>query len=107
MLGLTPEQLFKQYLVVDQMDGTLMLLPRRVHQDGGEMIGWRETHSVETPCVFLDIPNGNACRIHDVKPVSCREFKCWEKGSHSGLVEFPKEQILQLGWSGYDPDEYE
>jgi Fe-S-cluster containining protein len=105
LLGLTSEELFQQYLVVDSGIGDstgYVLVPRRKHQEGGEMLDWRETYSFESPCVFLG--EGNACQVHDVKPVACREYKCWE-GDSENYPEWSREQLMSLGWSGYDPDE--
>lgn len=104
--GLTEQEFFDQYLIVDGVDGDLFLLPRRKHQTGGEMIGFRETYSLESPCVFLDVENGNKCSIHEVKPISCRSFKCWEEISYGQSVgiKMSKKYLKLLGWDGVNPD---
>src|ERR1700730_3750536 len=56
-LTITEKELFQNYLIVDKMGNGLNLLPKRAHQSGGEMVDWRETYSIKTPCVFLDIEN--------------------------------------------------
>lgn len=105
-LGLTPKELFAQFLVVDEIRGQLKLLPRRKTQEGGRKLGWRETYAIDSPCVFLG--ENNECTIHDVKPSECREFKCWESQEEKDVVAVIKEQfLLDLGWSGYDPDDYD
>jgi Fe-S-cluster containining protein len=103
-LGLSEKELFNRYLIVDILHDDLCLLPKRSHQEGGRMIGWRETFSLESPCVFLDVENGNACKVHPVKPKGCSEFKCWEEQTETSYA-FPKDGLMKLGWDGYNPDD--
>lgn len=105
-LGVTEAELFAQCLVVDGWGDEEMLLPRRAHQTGGRMIGWRETYDTDSPCVFLDQENDNACRIHEVKPWSCRAFKCWE-GNGPDSPTMTTEELARLGWDGFNPDDYD
>lgn len=100
-LGVTKQQLFQQYLVVDKWGDDLKLVPRRKHQTGGVMLDWRETYSLESPCVFLT--DQNKCAVHEVKPVACRNFKCWEK---QDKMEYgvSKAKLLELGWDGQEEE---
>lgn len=104
LLGITPRELFQTYLVVDSLEeGTLSLLPSREHQSlfTGEMLSSDEAFSVDTPCVFLDQANNNACKIQDVKPKECADFKCWEKESFKDhIVTVSREFLIGLGWDG-------
>ena len=100
--GLTPKEFFKEYLVVDDIHGKT-LLPRRKHQGGGEMLGWRETYSLESPCVFLN--EDNSCQVHEVKPKTCRDFRCWEKDNQADTVIWSEEDLMELGWDGINPDD--
>lgn len=97
-LGITEQELFKQFLVVDRFSD-LSLVPRRKHQEGGVFLPWQETYSLETPCVFLDTENGNACSIHPVKPHDCKRFRCWVNESNE-VTEMPREKLIELGWGG-------
>ena len=105
-LGITEQELFRDYLVVDEIQGRRCLLPRRAHQEGGSMIGWEETYSVTTPCVFLDETHDNACKAHEAKPAACRNFKCWE-GENSTLPPISDERLRALGWDFVNPDDSE
>jgi Fe-S-cluster containining protein len=109
-LKLTPKELFRTRLVVDEICGTLMLLPARAHQakEGltGSMLGWRETYSAASPCIFLT--KDNLCAVHEVKPESCRRYRCWEANDiNEEDYRFTPEQLKALGWSGFDPDDYD
>ena len=103
--GATPRKLFSEYLVVDEINGILCLLPRRKHQSGGEFIHWKETFSIESPCVFL--ADGNACEVHEVKPIVCREYRCWEEqtGGNAHMPEWTREELIALGWDGRRADD--
>jgi Fe-S-cluster containining protein len=105
-LGITEKSLFEEYLVVDRIED-LCLLPRRKEQEGGKMLNWRETYDIATPCVFLDEENGNACKIHDVKPCDCRAFKCWEPDENAKGATVSEEKLKEIGWDGYRPDDYD
>lgn len=100
--GITEQELFQNYLIVDRIGDSWCLLPARKHQQTGQMINWEETYSIESPCIFLNIEN--KCDIHEVKPFACREFKCWEK-QEVKINNFPKEKLIELGWDGNDPDD--
>lgn len=103
-LNLTPQEFFKAYLVVDEIQGRLCVALRRKLQDGGRFLPWRETYSIDTPCVFLG--EGNACDVHDYKPTSCATFKCWDEStSGDDDIHRPKwtrEEVIALGWDGVE-----
>lgn len=101
-LGKTPQELFRENLIVDDFGHGLLLLPRRKQQAGGRMITSAETYDIDTPCVFLG--ESNACEIHDVKPSGCRNFMCWSKQSHPEPI-WQREELVSLGWDGVNPDE--
>lgn len=104
-LGISEIELFKSLLVVDKIKGLLTLLPKRKHQKGGEMIGWQETYSLESPCVFLG--KDNACEVHEVKPKTCREYRCWEENRSAITEEWKEADLKAMGWDGTDPDNYD
>lgn len=104
-LGTTTQELFREYLVVDDMDDGkgLRLLPRRGQQSGGRYLTAAETYDADTACVFLDTANGNACKVHAVKPTGGARFVCTM--SESEVMAFPApgwthEQLSALGWDG-------
>jgi Fe-S-cluster containining protein len=102
-LGISEQELFQKYLLVDRIRGILFLRLRRRHEPAGCMLGWLATWSMESPCVFLDETNGNACQVHSFKPTACRKYKCWER-SNMQSITVSEEGLHALGWDGYDPD---
>lgn len=105
--GLSPSEFFRQFCVVDThvRDAALIVRLRRSHQTGGEMTGWRETFSVESPCVFLT-PDG--CEVHAVKPECCAAYKCWSPDPSDVVADrmrrWSRDEIAALGWDGVNPD---
>jgi len=81
-LGLTPQEFFQQYCVVDvNDDGYKILLRRRGEKAiAGELLSAAQTWNIDTPCVFLA---DNLCQVHDVKPAECAGFHCWLKEDHN------------------------
>lgn len=105
-LGLSPPELFARYLVVDDIRDHLSLLPRRAGQEGGRMLGWRETYDLDTPCVFLG--ESGDCSVHEDKPAACREFRCWEEAPVPATpLPWAPEALRALGWDGVSPDDWE
>lgn len=107
-LGISKHQLFAEYLVVDDAgDGRLMLVPRRGQQAGGAMLTAEQTYDMDTPCVFLDVANRNACKIHPVKPSVGAAFVCTMTAAERRRLPRPRwneEQLRELGWDGIVPD---
>lgn len=105
--GLTPQEFFKRYTIVDKSTVVTdyMLRLKRTHWDGGRMTTCEETFEVNTPCVFLDVDNGNKCKVHEVKPAVCAHFQCWNKLKELDIPNWTREQLTALGWDGVDPDE--
>jgi Fe-S-cluster containining protein len=108
-LKLTPQELFSTLLVVDRLDKGYVLLPRREHQVSiaGKFVPWRESYSMESPCVFLQRDGNQAkCKIHSVKPTTCRSYKCWEPSDKEpgGDPEWTERELKDLGWSGDEND---
>lgn len=106
-LGLTEQEFFAQYLVVDDFRGQRLLRLRRSHEEGGRMLSWEATYSISSPCVFLRPDDGNACAVHEDKPAKCREYKCWEGDGPPHWEAFTDERLTALGWSGFNPDDCE
>jgi len=107
-LGLTPQELFRRWLVVDKINGRLVVLPRRVHQQelAGHYVPLRETYSLASPCVFLVPQEQNACRIHEVKPYGCRNFECWSDAWKTKTKPVWSVDALQaLGWDAREEDQ--
>jgi len=98
-LGLTAQEFFQQYCMVDYMSGNVVLILRRHHQEGGDYISSLESWSLDSPCVFYE---NNGCQIHKVKPHQCYNTRCWddtrEKGN--GHAAWTEEDLKSLGWDG-------
>lgn len=101
-LGISPDALFRDYLVVDDRiseDG-LRVMPRRAQQTGGHFLSDAETYDVDAACVFLTA--ANECRIHAVKPAGGAHYQCWNEDTHGsppGCV-WTEDQVRALGWDG-------
>jgi Fe-S-cluster containining protein len=103
--GMTPAEFFKAYCVVDDPAGSenCPVLARTHQLDNyvSHYLSSDETFSFESPCQFLDVENGNACKIHDVKPEECAGHRCWDKENETKVsVEWTREELLSLGWDG-------
>lgn len=103
-LKLKPEELFAQYLVVDEIEGRRVLLPRRHSQTdlAGRFVPDGRTYDYDTACVFL--ADDNLCKAHKCKPVSCRNHKCWAT-KNPILPEWTDDELEQLGWNGLTGDD--
>lgn len=107
-LGITPQELFKEHLVVDSTHGQLLLVPRRGQQEGGRFLRALETYDVDTACHFLDTENHNACRIHEVKPTGGAIYHCAMSDKEKQALPRPgwsHEALEALGWDGEMDDE--
>lgn len=101
-LGLTVQETFKQYLIVDQLDGKYRLLPRRGEQEGGLFLTAAQTFDIDTPCIFLDTEDNN-CKVHDAKPTGGAHWSCSMSASENAALPKPKwtrEDLMSLGWNG-------
>ena len=98
-LGITETELFQQYLVVDEIDYNLVVLPRRKEQEdiAGKYVPNDRTYDIYTPCVFLR--KDNTCEIHPVKPLGGKEHKCWTDVKVSDYG-WSKQDVEALGWDG-------
>lgn len=105
-LEITPQELFKKYLLVDCIDSILCLLPARKHQldDAGSMLGWEATFDYDSSCCFRT--NGK-CEIYDVRPEQCRVQECWNPPKHLTLHKWSEEALRELGWDGVNPDDWD
>ena len=101
-LHISELELFSKYLVVDQIKGKLVVLPRRKSQEdiAGKYVPDDRTYDIDTPCVFLN--EKNLCQIHAVKPFGGRNHECW-KDTIIPDYSWKKEDVEVLGWNGeYD-----
>lgn len=100
-LGLSPAELFRDYLVVDTgPDDGFRLSPRRADQDGGSFLSASETWSLSAPCVFLE-PGG--CRVHAAKPTGGAQWSCaMPKAEQQALANpaWARADLEALGWDG-------
>lgn len=101
-LGLTAPETFRQFCVVDKIDGLILRL-RRAHEEGGRMLTWRDTYDLDTPCVFLD-RNESKCKVHEAKPANCAAYKCWTDNPVREMPVWTEGALTALGWDGFDPD---
>lgn len=104
-LGLSVEETFKRYLIVDEWDDKLHLLPRRGQQVGGRYLTSLETFDIDTPCVFLDTSEGadNACKVHAAKPTGGAHWHCAMSAAERDALPEPEwtvEALMALGWDG-------
>lgn len=103
-LGITPQQLFREHLIVDAMRGELQLRPRRGQQAGGTFLTPEQTYDIDTPCTFLDPSAQNACRIHDAKPAAGASWHCGMSDAEAAALPRPAPwdpaDLAELGWDG-------
>ena len=107
-LEVTPQALFEDWLVVDELANGLALLPRRRGQQGGRYLSADETWDISSPCVFLT--SENLCEIHPVKPAGGRAFECWNPSTyttHTPGTTWKSEDLKALGWDGVTEEAYE
>lgn len=114
--GITPQELFNQYLVVDDAcakSGHYTLTPIRKQwkQYAGEYLPSDATWDIDTPCIFLD-EEKKECKLHSVgvKPSGGKLMNCWEDVTETGNetnyiatdeFSFTKEELKTLvGWDG-------
>jgi Fe-S-cluster containining protein len=100
---LTVKEFFKQYLILDNINGIWSVLPRRDHQKGGRFIPWQETYDTDSSCVFF---KDNSCVIHDKKPVMCRNAFCNDGKEGFEYPSWTKEQLMAIfGWNGEEEED--
>lgn len=99
-LKVSEQDLFKNYLIVDKINSTLCILPRRVEQEdiAGTFISYDRTYDLDSPCIFLS--EDNTCKIYPVRPQGAKEAFCWTPVDKYKPIEWPKSAILELGWDG-------
>ncbi len=97
-LGITEEELYKQYLTLCFNWEDFRLLPVRKGMPAGGYTSMVKNRVV-SPCIFLDEQNENHCRIHPVKPLECREYGCWKK-EEAPMPSVSLTRVIQLGWNG-------
>jgi hypothetical protein len=112
-LGITPPELFREYLVVDEYQGGLVLRPRRTSQEGGRWLTADQSFETD-PCIFIhengeDSKPRTVCEIHDVKPARAATGGCWDREETPRLAvpTWTEDELRALGWSGdrYEPED--
>lgn len=101
-LGLTPERLFADLLVVDAGVHGLALRPRRGEQAGGRYLSDEATFDIDTSCVFL---RADGCSVHAAKPTGGAQWGCWMSAAEQAALPQPawsREDLVALGWDGDD-----
>lgn len=113
-LGITKQEFFAQYCVVDSMlpgmdTNSFNIVLRRHSQKPAKFLSWERTYDIDTPCVFYE---NNGCKIHDCKPRTGVFGKCWgelDTDPHDLVHKWTEQEIRDLGYTGrfYDDDEGE
>lgn len=89
-LGITVEELIKNYMVADQTGREnvthLKWINTLQHDVAGTFLGFRRTYDF-APCVFLQ--DDNTCKIYPVRPQNAKNCKCWEKTEYPGCCWAP------------------
>jgi Fe-S-cluster containining protein len=95
-LKITEQELFEEYLCVDEIGDVLCLLPIRHEQKdcSGIYLPFRRTYDCDTPCIFND-EETNLCKIHEVKPIGGRSMFCNSKKEEQKgiLIEWNKKDL--------------
>lgn len=102
-LGITTSELMRDYLVVDRLDPGVVLLPRRVQQDGGRYLTVSQSYDVETPCVFLDQSGGpSSCRVQEAKPTGGAQWSCTMTDEQMAALHRPAWTLDELRAIGFE-----
>ena len=101
-LGLTEEELFRNFLVLDYVEdsehGSYYVAPARNGDRAGRIVDAKWTFA-ESPCIFLQ---DRRCSIEQVKPKGGREFYCsLITNSNRNLIGYSKKKAAQ-DWSKSD-----
>ena len=101
-LDLTEEELFKQFLVLDYVEGfgerSCYVSPARKNDPPGRIVEADWTF-VDSPCIFL---RDYKCSIEHVKPKGGRKFNCsLMTNSKSNVIGYSKKKAAQ-DWSKND-----
>lgn len=102
-LNLTPQELASQYAVVNvDTDGFYLLWARETQKDIlGEILPIYRTYD-RGYCTFFDkVTHG--CKIHDVRPYSAYQTRCWEKEKEEFDGSWTIEQIFDV-LPDFNPD---
>ena len=104
--GITQQQLFEKYLVVDTAGVSFdefSLTPIRKQWEiyAGGYLPDNATYDIDTPCCFLD-ESSRKCSLHDIaKPLGGREHECWNDEDPRPIQGFTEEELKDLvGWDG-------
>jgi len=104
-LGISPQELFKQYCVVseDVNEGFFVMWARGIQSDVvGKYLPPFRTFDVDY-CVFYD-KERRLCRIHEVVPQTAKVTKCWQKKQQVCRVSWSVSQIREI-YPEFDPNQ--
>lgn len=92
-LNITPQELASKYTVVNECrDGFYLLWARETQIDMlGQYIPYYRTYD-RGYCIFFNKRN-HSCRIHEVRPRSAKDTKCWKKKIKERKLTWTSEQI--------------
>lgn len=109
-LGLTVEELIKQYMVADRTGGEdvahLKWANTAQRDVTGTFLSWCRTYDI-APCIFMDEDGICTCRIWEARPQNARNTACWSTESYPGCG-WQKADIEQFAEfvDLRDPDSY-
>jgi Fe-S-cluster containining protein len=92
-LNITPQELASKYAVINECkDGFYLLWARETQTDMlGQYIPYYRTYD-KGYCIFFNKKN-HGCRIHEVRPISAKDTKCWKRKIKERKLTWTTEQI--------------
>jgi Fe-S-cluster containining protein len=95
-LGITPRELASEYAVVnEEKNGFYLLWARETQMDiVGRALPYYRTYD-RGYCVFFDKEN-HACKIHQARPKTAKDTKCWKDKTGPSGVHWSTDQIKAL-----------
>ncbi|WP_278812937.1 YkgJ family cysteine cluster protein [Dehalococcoides mccartyi] len=107
-LHMTPLELASRYAVVNESEkGLYMLWARETQADVvGKFLPFHRTYD-RGYCIFFN-KNMHACMIHDVRPRTAKDTKCWEKKKKDFNAVWTVEQVRAVvpNFNPYDGGMY-
>ncbi|MFA5438936.1 MULTISPECIES: YkgJ family cysteine cluster protein [Dehalococcoides] len=102
-LNMTPLELASRYAVVNESEkGFYMLWARETQADMvGKYLPFHRTYD-RGYCIFFD-KDIHACMIHDVRPRTAKDTKCWEKKKKDFNANWTLEQVRAV-LPNFNPD---
>jgi Fe-S-cluster containining protein len=92
-LNITPQELASKYAVINECkDGFYLLWARETQTDMlGQYIPYYRTYD-RGYCIFFNKKN-HGCLIHEVRPISAKDTKCWKRKIKERKLTWTTEQI--------------